>query len=223
MFHGIKKNWLKIIEKEVCKDYFKSLLAFLEKEKNEKKEVFPPAHDIFNAFKYADLEKTKVIIIGQDPYHGQGQAHGLSFSVKEDQKIPPSLKNIYKEIETDLEISPPDHGDLTYWAKQGVLLLNSVFTVEKSSPGSHRKKGWEIFSDEIIRNLNEKGSKLVFILWGNDAKKKGEHIDRSRHLVLESAHPSPFSVTKFRGNKHFSLTNEYLLSQNKKPIDWNLN
>jgi uracil-DNA glycosylase len=137
-------------------------------------------------------------------------------------KIPPSLKNIYKEIEADIGVTPPEHGELTYWAEQGVLLLNSVFTVEKSLPGSHRKKGWEIFSNKIIDVLNSDQKNLVFILWGNDAKKKGEKIDRDKHLVLESAHPSPFSVTKFRGNKHFSKTNDYLKSKKKNTIIWDL-
>jgi uracil-DNA glycosylase len=220
MFHGIKKEWLKIIKHEAKKDYFQTLQDFLESERNDHKPIFPNEKDILNAFKIVDIKDVKVVIIGQDPYHGENQAHGLSFSVKKGQKIPPSLKNIYKEIEADLGSTTPDHGDLTDWAKQGVLLLNSVFTVEKSTPGSHRKKGWENFSDKIIEVLNDNYEGLVFILWGNDAKKKGGNIDRQKHLVLESAHPSPFSVTKFRGNKHFSKTNTYLKSKEKDPIRW---
>jgi uracil-DNA glycosylase len=222
MFRGIKKEWLKIIKDEAKKEYFKNLQDFLFNERQAQKEIFPIERDTLNAFKITDIREIKVIVIGQDPYHGVDQAHGLSFSVKKGQKVPPSLKNIYKEIEADLGIAPPDHGDLTAWAEQGVLLLNSVFTVEKSTPGSHRKKGWETFSDRIIDELNINSNGLVFILWGNDAKKKGEKIDRTKHMVLESAHPSPFSVTKFRGNKHFSKTNTYLDCSGKQQINWDL-
>lgn len=222
MLTGIKKDWLRIIEEEMSKDYFKDLQHFLKVEREAQKLILPPESEILNAFKSTNLNKVKVVIIGQDPYHGIDQAHGLSFSVKKGNKVPPSLKNIYKEIEADIGISPVEHGDLTPWAEQGVLLLNSVFTVEKSKPGSHRKKGWEVFSDKIVEVLNHKCENLVFILWGNDAKKKGATIDRTKHLVLESAHPSPFSVTKFRGNRHFSKTNNYLIKNKKDPINWNL-
>ena len=222
MLRGIKKDWKKIILRETKKSYFKELIDFLD-ERYKTEEVFPPKKEILNVFKLCDFNDVKVVIIGQDPYHGPGQAHGLSFSVKPGNKVPPSLKNIYKELLADLNIKPVEHGHLEKWARQGVLLLNSVFTVEKGKPASHRKKGWEEFSSEIIKELNENHQSLVFILWGNDAKKKGESIDRKKHLVLESAHPSPFSVKNFQGNKHFSKTNSYLKKNNIKAIDWNLN
>ena len=168
------------------------------------------------------LKSVKAVIIGQDPYHGEGQAHGLCFSVKRGVKTPPSLKNIYKEMKTDLGLEPIEHGNLQSWADQGVLMMNSVLTVEKSKPASHRKQGWEVFTDRIIEVLNNEKENLVFILWGNDAKKKAINIDREKHLVLESAHPSPFSFKKFLGCQHFSKTNAYLEENGIKPINWEL-
>ena len=221
MLKNIKADWLPTIQSEIKKDYFIKLSIFLNEEVKNKKIIYPQPEEILSAFKQLSLKKVKVIIIGQDPYHGENQAHGLSFSVKPDNKIPPSLRNIYKEIKSDLGIEPPEHGYLKQWSSQGVLLLNSVFTVEKSKPASHRKKGWEFFSDAIIEILNQSESK-VFILWGNDAKKKGISISRTKHLVLESAHPSPFSFQKFKGNRHFSQTNIYLKSKGIKPINWKL-
>jgi len=217
----IGNNWDLVLKDEFQKPYFKDLLCFLEIERN-KKQIYPPQADVFNAFKFSPPEKVKAIIIGQDPYHGAGQAHGLCFSVKKDVKTPPSLKNIYKEMSSDLGLKPVDHGNLENWAHQGVLMLNSVLTVEKGNPGSHRKKGWEEFTDFVIKYLNIEKEHLVFILWGNDAKKKAQHVDRSKHLVLESAHPSPFSFKKFLGCQHFSKTNEYLKQKKIPAINWDL-
>ncbi len=217
----IGNDWDTILKNEFKKSYFKELQSFLKEERNLH-DIFPKEKDMLNALKITSFESTKVIIIGQDPYHGKGQAHGLSFSVQDKSlKIPPSLKNIYKELKGDLGIEPASHANLTNWANQGVLLLNSVLTVRASEPASHRKKGWEEFTNIIVESLNTKKKNLVFILWGNDAKKKGSMIDREAHLVLESAHPSPFSVKNFTGNKHFSKTNDYL-AKYTDVIDWEL-
>ena len=218
---NIKTDWKKILKAEFKKEYFIKLSDFLDDEIANKKGIFPPQKDIFNAFNYTSFADTKVVIIGQDPYHGEGQAHGISFSVKKGNKIPPSLRNMYKELNEDIKFNTPDHGCLESWATQGVLMINSVLTVEKSLPASHRKKGWETFTSKAIELLNENKKGLVFILWGNDAKKKGAEINRKKHLVLESAHPSPFSVTKFYGCKHFSKTNKYLKKNKMKEIKWN--
>lgn len=216
----IGNDWDVYLEKEFKKDYFIKLNNFLMTERKEKT-VYPPKKHVFDAFKVCPLQNTKVVIIGQDPYHGEGQAHGLSFSVKDRSlKIPPSLKNIYKELESDLGIEPAVHADLTSWAKQGVLLLNNVLTVRASEPGSHRKKGWEIFTDKVIDVLNSEKQNLVFILWGNDAIKKAASINQIKHKIFSSAHPSPFSVKNFTGNKHFSKTNKFLESHKFDPIDW---
>jgi len=217
----IKTDWKKILKDEFKKEYFQELSTFLDKESDKKKEVYPPQKEIFNAFNYTSYENTKVVIIGQDPYHGEGQAHGISFSVKKGNKVPPSLKNMFKELNEDIVFRTPEHGCLENWATQGVLMINSVLTVEKGLPASHRKKGWENLTDKVIEHLNNNKDNLVFILWGNDAKKKGLNIDRSKHLVLESAHPSPFSVKKFYGCKHFSKTNNYLKKKNISQINWN--
>jgi uracil-DNA glycosylase len=216
----IKTDWKKILKDEFKKEYFHELSTFLDKESDKKKEVYPPQKEIFNAFNYTSYENTKVVIIGQDPYHGEGQAHGISFSVKKENKVPPSLKNMFKELEGDIVFRTPEHGCLENWATQGVLMINSVLTVEKGLPASHRKKGWEYLTDKVIEYLNDNKENLVFILWGNDAKKKGFNIDRSKHLVLESAHPSPFSVKNFYGCKHFSKTNNYLKKKNISQINW---
>jgi uracil-DNA glycosylase len=219
----IDSSWNKVLNKEFKKEYFSELEFFLNNEIKNKKNIYPQLKDVFNAFNATPFNKVKVVIIGQDPYHGEGQAHGLCFSVlPEVAKIPPSLKNIYKEMKTDLNIDPVSHGYLQNWAEQGILMLNSVLTVEKSLPASHRKKGWEIFTDKIIEILNLEKENLVFILWGNDAKKKALNVDRSKHLVLESAHPSPFSCRNFYGSKPFSKTNTYLKKHKLKEIDWKL-
>lgn len=189
----------------------------------ENKTIFPPKDHIFEALKLTSFQNTKVVIVGQDPYHGIGEAHGLSFSVKKGIKVPPSLKNIYKELESDLDIKPKAHGDLTNWAKQGVLLLNAVLTVEKDKAASHRNLGWELLTDYIIKVLNAKDDPIVFILWGNFAKEKSKLITNEKHLIITSPHPSPFSANSgFFGSKPFSRTNAFLESQNKKTIDWSL-
>lgn len=202
---------------------FKKFLSIVNEEYNTKT-VYPPKDYVFNALKLTTYQNTKVVIVGQDPYHGENEAHGLSFSVQEGIKVPPSLKNIYKELETDLKIPPRNSGDLTGWAKQGVLLLNAVLTVVKDTPASHRNLGWERLTDYIIKVLNEKDEPIVFILWGNFAKAKKSLITNSKHLVITSAHPSPFSANYgFFGSRPFSKTNEFLKSTNQNPIDWNLN
>ena len=185
------------------------------------KQIFPPGKLIFHAFEQSPFDKTKVVILGQDPYHGPGQAHGLCFSVPDGIDLPPSLQNIFKEISGDLGLPTPSNGNLDRWAAQGVLLLNATLTVQANRAGSHQNKGWEIFTDRVIRILAEEKEHLVFILWGSFAQKKGEFIDRGRHLVLSSPHPSPLSSYRgFFGNKHFSRTNEYLKLHNIKPIEW---
>lgn len=187
------------------------------------KNIFPPKDNIFNALKLTEYQDVKVVIVGQDPYHGFGEAHGLSFSVQKGVKIPPSLVNIYKELENDLDIPRKTHGDLTGWAKQGVLLLNAVLTVEQDKPSSHKGLGWELFTDYIIKILNNYDTPIVFILWGNFARSKKKFITNSKHLVIESAHPSPFSAySGFFGSKPFSKTNEFLMKNKKEPIDWSL-
>ena len=189
----------------------------------DKKTIFPEKDNIFNALKLTDYNNVKVVIMGQDPYHGVGEAHGLSFSVQKGIKLPPSLKNIYKELYDDLGIKPNEYGDLTKWAKEGVLLLNSVLTVKKDMPASHKNIGWEPLTDYIIKKLNTKNEPVVFILWGNFARSKKEFITNSKHLIIESAHPSPFSANHgFFGSKPFSKTNNYLIKNNIQPIDWTL-
>ncbi len=200
----ISNDWGKILKEEFEKDYFVSLLAFLDDEYKTKK-IFPPREEIFTALEFSSYEKTKVVILGQDPYHGEGQAHGLCFSVKPGVEPPPSLKNMYKELNSDLGITPPNHGCLINWAKQGVLLLNTALTVEESKPNSHSKIGWTIFTDKIIKKLNEREKPVIFILWGNNAKDKLELITGKQHYVLSAAHPSPLSASKgFFGCRHFS-------------------
>jgi len=216
----IAPSWKEKLNGEFNKPYFLQLTEFVRNE-YKTQTVYPPAREIFNAFDCCDFDQVKVVIIGQDPYHGVGQANGLCFSVRADVKMPPSLVNIFKEIQSDLGKPFPPNGDLERWAKQGVLLLNATLTVRASSPGSHQNKGWEEFTDAVIREVSEKKNNIVFLLWGAYAQKKGQIIDRSKHLVLASAHPSPFSVHNgFFGNKHFSKTNEYLQSKGITPIDW---
>jgi len=211
------------IESEFQKPYFLELKRFLDNETTLGKVIYPHQNLIFNAFEQCLFEEIKVVIIGQDPYHGTGQANGLAFSVNVGQKIPPSLRNIYKELKDDVGFEIPTHGDLTAWAKQGVLLLNSVMTVEEGKPGSHQHKGWETFTDAVINKLSGENKGIVFLLWGNYAKSKMELIDASKHKIFTAAHPSPLSAYQgFFHCKHFSKTNEYLLQQGKKPISWQL-
>lgn len=215
-------GWDEFLQDDFSSDNYKNLRSFL---KNEylSQTVYPSMYDIFNCFKVTALDDVKVVILGQDPYHGQGQAMGLSFSVPKGIAVPPSLQNIYKELESDLSIPRPAHGDLTSWAKQGVLLLNAVLTVRANTPNSHKDKGWETFTDSVIKKLSDKKDGLVFILWGNNARQKKSLIDGQKHLILESPHPSPFSAySGFFGCKHFSKTNTYLLSKNKPIIDWKI-
>jgi uracil-DNA glycosylase len=216
----IAESWKKQLESEFEKEYFKSLTGFV-KEDIENNIVYPPEKLIFNAFDKCSFENTKVVIIGQDPYHGKGQANGLSFSVNDEVRIPPSLKNIFKEINTDLGQEIPKSGNLERWAEQGVLLLNSILTVRSATPGSHQKKGWETFTDAVIETVSSQKEKVVFMLWGKYAQQKGAVIDKEKHLVLESAHPSPFAAHKgFFGNQHFSKANDYLKSIGKEEIEW---
>lgn len=218
----INNSW-DIILKDMFNDpEYKKFINIINKEYNEKI-IYPPKELIYNALTLTPYEDVKVVIIGQDPYHGDKEAHGLSFSVQEGIKIPPSLKNIYKEIYTDLKIIEPNSGDLTKWAKQGVLLLNSTLTVEKDKPNSHKKIGWEKYTNYIISKLNEKATPIVFILWGNFAKIKKELITNPKHLIIESPHPSPFSARNgFFGSQPFSKSNDFLIKNNLKPIDWQL-
>lgn len=215
-----EKSWLKELENEFNKDYFKDLETFLESEYANKK-IFPPKEKIFSAFNKTAFQNVRVVVIGQDPYHGEGQAHGLCFSVLPPTKIPPSLRNIYKEINRDLNIPIPPTGDLSHWANEGVLLLNSILTVEESKPMSHQKKGWEKFTEEVIKILNEKKEHLVFLAWGAPAIAKVAKVDNKKHLVLTSVHPSPLSAHRgFLGCGHFSKCNEYLIKNKIKPINW---
>ncbi len=217
----IEPSWEEHLSSEFEKEYFKDLTTFVKKEYQEGK-VYPAPKNIFRAFDLCPFEKVKVVILGQDPYHGEGQANGLAFAVGAETRVPPSLQNIFKEIESDLG-KPLVHtdGDLSRWAKQGVLLLNATLTVHAHGAGSHQEKGWEQFTDAVIRALSEARAGLVFMLWGNYAKAKGAHIDRTKHLVLEAPHPSPFSAfSGFFGCKHFSKANDYLISHNETPINW---
>ena len=216
----IEESWKKQLQPEFEKDYFIKLTDYVRSE-YKRTQIFPPGKLIFNAFNLCPFDKTKVVIIGQDPYHGPGQAHGLCFSVNDGVPFPPSLKNIFKEIQDDLGIPVPESGNLTRWANQGVLLLNATLTVRAHQAGSHQKKGWEEFTDAAIRALAEQREHLVFILWGAYAQKKGAFIDRNKHLVLVSAHPSPLSAYNgFFKNKHFSQANEYLVAHGMEPVCW---
>jgi uracil-DNA glycosylase len=217
----MEPSWKEALTDEFGKAYFEQLTSFV-KEEYAKGKVYPAPKNIFRAFELCPFEKVKVVILGQDPYHGTGQANGLSFAVDSKMAVPPSLQNIFKEIQSEFG-KPLVHtdGDLSRWAEQGVLLLNATLTVRAHSAGSHQGKGWEQFTDAVVRALSEEREGLVFMLWGNYAKQKGAHIDRSKHLVLESAHPSPFSAYNgFFGNGHFKKANEYLEGNGKKPIDW---
>jgi len=214
-------KWLKVLNEEFETEYFQKLKKFLQEEKQSSQIVYPPSSQIFAALNYTPLEKVKIVILGQDPYHGQGQANGLCFSVSEGITPPPSLKNIYKEIESDLGFKPPSHGNLSSWSKHGVLLLNTVLTVRAGMPASHQNIGWETFIDAIISKLNSQRSNLVFLLWGNFARGKKALIDSEKHLILEAAHPSPFSAYNgFFGCKHFSKANDYLKRHQINPVNW---
>lgn len=218
----IEKSWEINLKEELGKKYFLDLKEFLERERNSHI-IYPSDNLVFQAFNKTPFDSVKVVILGQDPYHGEGQAHGLSFSVPDGVKFPPSLRNIYKELTSDVSIEVPFNGNLTNWANQGVLLLNATLTVRKGEAGSHQKKGWEIFTNECIKLISDKNEGVVFLLWGNYAKQKEVLIDAKKHFVLKSVHPSPFSARNgFFGCKHFSKTNEILVSQNKPPIDWSL-
>ena len=216
----IAPSWKERLAPEFEKPYFQSLIEFVKQEYKEQK-VYPPGQLIFNAFDHCSFEDVKVVIIGQDPYHNPGQANGMAFSVADGVRVPPSLQNIYKEVSDELGKPVPDSGNLERWADQGVLLLNATLTVRANKPGSHQKKGWEEFTDAVIRIVSEEKENLVFLLWGAYAQKKGSIIDEKKHLVLKSAHPSPFAANRgFFGNNHFIKANEYLKSKGKDPIDW---
>ena len=218
----IGNDWDKYLKSEYDKEYFINLKHFISNE-YKTKIVYPKMSEIFNAFEKTPFENVKVVILGQDPYHGEKEAEGLSFSVKVGIQKPPSLINIFSELKDDLGIDPPNHGSLVSWAEQGVLLLNSTLTVLKDTPKSHSNKGWEIFTDEVIRIINNKNTPVVFILWGSDARSKKYLITNKKHLIIESAHPSPLSAYRgFFGSKPFSKTNNFLISNNIKPIDWKI-
>lgn len=217
----IEESWKEQLAEEFSRPYFEQLVTFVRNEYMSGTPVYPPAKLIFNAFDHCPFNSVKVVILGQDPYHGAGQANGLCFSVNKGVPFPPSLMNIFKEVSDDTGAPPPADGDLTRWSDQGVLLLNATLTVRSGCAGSHQKKGWEEFTDAVIRILAQKREHLVFILWGSYAQKKGAFIDRNRHLVLSSPHPSPLSAYHgFFGNHHFSLANDYLQSHGKEPVVW---
>ncbi len=218
----IEESWKAALADQFTQPYFQSLATFLRQQKAAGKTIYPPGSLIFNAFNTTPFDEVKVVILGQDPYHNPGEAMGLSFSVPKGVRTPPSLKNIYKELNTDLGVKVPNHGDLTNWAKQGVFLLNAMLTVEHKRAGSHQKIGWQDFTDAVIRTLSSEREHLVFMLWGNFAKRKKELIDTSKHLVLEAAHPSPLAGGAYFGSRHFSQANIYLKQHGLEPINWEL-
>lgn len=218
----IEASWKAVLESEFGQPYFQSLVAFLKTEKAAGKIIYPPGGLIFNAFDTTPFDEVKVVILGQDPYHNPGEAMGLCFSVPKGIRIPPSLQNIYKELRDDVGAPIPGHGDLTPWAQRGVFLLNAMLTVEQNKAGSHQAIGWQTFTDSVIHKLSEQRQGLVFMLWGNFARKKAGLIDRQKHLILEAAHPSPLAQGAFFGCRHFSKANAYLQAQGKTPIDWRL-
>lgn len=220
----VDNSWKDFFEAEFKKDYIKTLKNKLEERKNDGAIIYPKEDNIFEVYKMVDVKDVKVVIIGQDPYHGENQAHGLAFSVNEGIKIPPSLKNMYKELENSVEgFTMPNHGYLKKWSEQGVFLLNNVLTVEQASPDSHKKFGWEIFTDNTIKYIDENCDDVVFVLWGGNAKKKTKLLNKNKNLILTAAHPSPLSVYRgFYGCNHFNLINEYLVSKSRKPIDWKI-
>mgnify|MGYP000932408887 FL=1 len=218
----IDKNWDELLEEEFKKEYFRKIFSIL-KEESKKYYIFPKYDDLFNAFRLTHYEDIKCVIIGQDPYHGYGQANGLAFSVNRDIEIPPSLRNIYRELNSDLNIPIPTHGDLTKWANEGVFLLNAVLTVRENQPGSHKDIGWQRFTDEVIKLINQKEESVVFILWGKFAQSKESLITNPHHLILKGAHPSPLSCFNgFFGKKYFSKSNDFLIMHGRTPIDWSL-
>ena len=217
----LSDNWQKLLENEFKKDYFLQLMNFYQLEKRSNK-IFPPENKLFSAFNFTSIENLKVVIIGQDPYHGLGQANGLCFSVSDGIKKPPSLQNIFKELQSDLGYPVPETGNLEPWAKQGVLLLNTTLTVREGEPGSHSKKGWELFTDKIISIVSDKQEGIIFLLWGNHAQEKEKLIDITKHLILKAAHPSPLARGAFFGCKHFSKTNSHLIQLGKEPINWQI-
>jgi uracil-DNA glycosylase len=218
----IETSWKAALKDQFNQPYFEGLVSFLKSEKNADKIIFPAGQLIFNAFEQTPIDQVKVVILGQDPYHNPGEAMGLSFSVPKGKRVPPSLVNIYKEISADLGLPIPKQGDLTSWAAQGVFLLNAMLTVEQKKPGSHQKKGWEPFTDSVIKTLSDTKENVVFLLWGNFARGKKALIDTSKHLVLEGVHPSPLAGNGFSGCKHFSQANRYLATHGKTPIDWQI-
>lgn len=219
---NLGNSWDDLLREEFSKDYYLRLREFLKQEYSTKT-IYPNMNDIYNALKYTSYEDVKVVILGQDPYHGEGEAHGLAFSVKKGIAIPPSLRNIYKELNTSLGCYIPNNGYLEKWAKQGVLLLNTALTVQKDNANSHSGKGWEILTDAIIKKVNQKSQPVVFMLWGNNAKSKAWFVDQSKHLVLTSVHPSPLSASRgFFGCNHFKLANEFLTKNGLKEIDWQI-
>jgi uracil-DNA glycosylase len=221
---NIEESWKAVLQDEFEKPYFRVLKEFIKEEKNGGRTIYPAGSNIFAAFDHTPFDRVKVVILGQDPYHGPGQANGLCFSVSPGIRVPPSLQNIYKELRDDLNIPIPASGDLTQWAGQGVLLLNATMTVRQGEPGSHQNKGWETFTDRVISLLSEKREKLVFLLWGKFAQSKELLIDHNKHLVLKSHHPSPFSAARgFFGCRHFSKANEYLTRNNIPAVNWQLN
>ena len=216
----LNNDWDEMLQDEFNSPYYLELREFLKAEYSSHK-IYPPMNDIYNALRYTSYQNTKVVILGQDPYHGFGQAHGLCFSVKNGVQFPPSLKNIFKELERELGVAEPKSGELVGWAKQGVLLLNTTLTVREGQPQSHRGHGWELLTDKIISLINEKDSPVVFMLWGGNARAKKALITNSRHIILECAHPSPLSAyAGFFGCNHFKLANEFLVKQGSKPIEW---
>lgn len=219
----LEASWKTLLIEEFQKPYMQDLKKFLKSERDSKKTIYPSGSQIFNAMNLTPFEKVKVVILGQDPYHGPNQAHGLCFSVRKGVPPPPSLVNIFKELMADIGISKPVHGELTSWAEQGVLLLNATLTVEEHKAGSHQNRGWEAFTDKIIHLINDNRENVVFLLWGSFAQKKASFIDRSKHFVLEAPHPSPLSAHRgFLGCKHFSKTNDYLESKGIQPVNWNV-
>jgi len=219
----LEPTWLEVLGKEFDQPYMAQLKEFLVSQKSAGKTIYPTGSNWFSAFNSTPFDQVKVVILGQDPYHGPNQAHGLCFSVLPGVAIPPSLRNMYQELHSDLGISPPDHGCLTQWAEQGVLLLNATLTVEQGNAGAHQGQGWEQFTDRAVQVLNEQREGLIFLLWGSYAQKKGALIDTAKHRVLKAPHPSPLSAHRgFFGCKHFSMTNQYLIEQGLAPIDWQL-
>lgn len=218
----IEESWKKVLSNEFNSAYFDNIRKVLYEAKAQNTVIYPPGKFIFNAFNSTPFQEVKVLIIGQDPYHNPGQAMGLSFSVPKGVKVPPSLKNIFKEIADDIGCNIPDHGDLSSWAGQGVFLLNAMLTVEHNKPSSHSKIGWQDFTDRVIHILSEERRNLVFLLWGRFAQNKAKLIDETKHLVLQSSHPSPLTGKAFFGNHHFSKTNEYLIKHQIKPVEWKI-